>query len=139
MLKDLTIGKVAKASGVGIETVRFYERKGLIEKPKRRGTGAFRAYNPDDPGRIRFIKRAQDLGFTLREIKDILDLNTNPKATCTDMRLKADAKVVEVESKLKDLKRMLKALRELASACGESKQAASACQVMNCFEAGWKC
>jgi len=139
MSENLTIGKVAKASGVGVETVRFYERKGLINKPKASIRGAFRTYDSSDPSRIRFIKRAQDLGFTLREIKNLLDMNSDPKATCSDIRTKAEAKIAEVESKILDLKRMKTSLKKLASACGESKKAASACGVMNCFEPDWNC
>lgn len=137
-MSDLTIGKLAKESGVGVETVRFYERKGLIRKPIKRLSG-FRHYQDDDARRIRFIKRAQELGFTLKEVKDLLDLNVNPRATCSDMSKKAETKVAEVEAKIKDLQRMKRSLKELAEACGESRKAVAQCRILDCFESGWKC
>jgi MerR family mercuric resistance operon transcriptional regulator len=135
---DLTIGKLAKCSDVGVETVRFYERKGLLRRPTKNLSG-FRHYDPSDARRIRFIKRAQDLGFTLKEVKELIDLNANSKATCSDVRGKAEEKLAEVESKIKDLKRMKQSLKDLAEACGDGKQAVAQCRVLDCFESGWKC
>ncbi len=137
-MDELTIGKLAKTSGVGVETVRFYERKGLLRRPAKRLSG-FRRYEPNDAMRIRFIKRAQDLGFTLAEVKELLELNTNPSATCTDIRRKADRKVSEVEAKIKDLHRMRRSLKELAEACGDSRKAVAQCRILDCFESGWTC
>ena len=77
---EMTIGKLAKAAGVGVETIRFYERKGMIKRPSNRG-GGFRQYPEDEVSRIRFIKRAQELGFTLREVKTLLDLQSKRKIT----------------------------------------------------------
>lgn len=138
VMSDLTIGRLAKESGVGVETVRFYERKGLIRKPNKRLSG-FRRYEADNASRIRFIKRAQELGFTLREVKELLDLNASPRATCADMSKKAEAKIAEVEAKIKDLQRMKRSLKELAEACGESRKAVAQCRILDCFESGWKC
>jgi len=135
---NLTIGKLAKEAGVGIETVRFYEKKGLLKRPLKTLSG-FRKYSSDDAKRIRFIKRAQELGFTLREIKDILELNARPRSTCSDVKLKADEKIKEIEEKIKDLHRMKKSLNEISDACGDGKQALSECRVLDCFESGWKC
>ncbi len=73
------IGQVAKAAGIGIDAIRFYEREGLIEKPPRRSSG-YRAYSPDVVQRLRFIKRAKELGFSLSEISELLSLEGNPKA-----------------------------------------------------------
>ena len=137
-LEKLTIGLLAKAAGVGVETVRFYEREGLIKRPVKKNTG-YRQYQADDARRIIFIKRTQELGFTLKEIQELLRLNSNPRATCSDVKKKADLKRREVEAKIKDLQRMKAALRELADACGESKQAVGRCKILNCFELGWKC
>lgn len=136
--EKLTIGVLAKETGVGVETVRFYERKGLIRQPNKRG-GGYRQYEPDDVKRISFIKRAQELGFTLKEIQDLLEMNTNTRATCSDIKTKADLKINEVKAKIKDLQRMKAALEEVACACGESKQAVSECRILDCFETGWKC
>ena len=96
-MKQFTIGKLAVAAGVGVETVRFYERKGLIKRPSVKE--GFRKYSEEDAKRIRFIKRSQDLGFTLKEIKGLFELNSNPRAVCSDVRLQAEAKMAEIEKK----------------------------------------
>lgn len=136
-MNQFTIGKLAQFSGVGVETVRFYERKGLIKRPPAKE--GFRKYSEEDAKRIRFIKRAQDLGFTLKEIKALFDLNSNPRATCSDVRSRADAKLNEIDKKLQDLKRMKKSIKALSEACGDGKEALARCQILNCFEPGWKC
>ena len=136
-MKQFTIGKLARESGVGVETVRFYERKELIKKPTAKE--GFRKYTLEDAKRIRFIKRAQDLGFTLKEIKGLLDLNSNPRSTCSDVKSQTDAKMKEVEEKIRDLQKMKKSLKNLADACGDSKEALSHCQILDCFDSGWKC
>jgi MerR family mercuric resistance operon transcriptional regulator len=99
----------------------------------------FRKYSEDDAKRIRFIKRSQDLGFTLKEIKGLFKLNSNPRGVCSDVRIQADAKLREIEKKIRDLKRMKKSLNDLSNACGDGKKALARCQILNCFEPGWKC
>lgn len=136
-MKELTIGKLALAAGVGVETVRFYERRGLIKQPSAKE--GFRKYSEEDAKRIRFIKRAQELGFTLKEIKGLLELNSNPRSTCSEVRKQTDAKIKEVDEKIKDLKKMKKSLEILSEACGESKKAMIHCEILTCFESGWKC
>ena len=79
---DMTIGKVAGEAGVGVETVRFYERKGLIRKPRRPSNGGYRTYPSDAVERILFIRQAQELGFSLREIKELLSLQADPATDC---------------------------------------------------------
>jgi MerR family mercuric resistance operon transcriptional regulator len=137
--QQLTIGILAKRSGVGVETVKFYQRKGLLPKPSKPLGGGFRHYQLEDITRIRFIKRAQDLGFTLREAKELLEINTKPAATCSDIKTKAKSKLSEVELKIQDLNRVKAALEELIHACGDSKKAAVNCRVMNCFELECEC
>jgi MerR family mercuric resistance operon transcriptional regulator len=134
----LTIGALASDAGVNVETIRFYERKGLLNQPARHSSG-YRQYPSEDSNRIRFIKRAQDLGFTLKEIAELLELNTDPGATCGDMRGQTERKLDEVEAKIKDLMRMKKSLKRLVDACGENKKAAQSCRILDCFERGWKC
>lgn len=130
--QSLTIGTLAKQAGVGVETVRFYERKGLIKRPTN-GTG-YRQYSPDDSRRIQFVKRAQDLGFTLREIKELLELNVSPKGTCGDLKARADAKLGEVEAKLRDLKRIKRSLTALSKTVATRNLAANCCRVLDCFD-----
>jgi Hg(II)-responsive transcriptional regulator len=134
----LTIGALAEQSGVGVETVRFYERQGLVKKPGKPIKG-YRQYSPEDFKRIRFIKRAQELGFTLRETKELLEINTKPSATCADIKAKGQMKMKEIEAKIQDLMRMQKSLKELIHACGDGKQAVAQCRVMNCFDLDCDC
>ena len=112
----LTVGSLAKQAGVGIETVRFYERRGLLPKPARLSSG-YRQYSEQDARRIRFIKRAQELGFTLDEVKELLDLRINPKAKCEDVKQRTDCKIAEIKDKIRDRQRMMGSLNELSEAC----------------------
>ena len=104
-MEPLTIGKLAEKAQVGVETIRFYERKGLIKKPTSR-RGAFRVYSNELISKIYFIKKAQDLGFTLNEVKELLELNTKPRITCGTVKIKTLAKIEEIDAKIADLKRM---------------------------------
>src|SRR5438445_10622353 len=88
----LTIGQLARRAGVGIETVRFYERQGLLEEPARKESG-YRQYQEDVVARLRFIKRAKELGFSLREIMELLSLRVDPTTRCAEVRSKAAAKI----------------------------------------------
>ena len=114
--RPLTIGQVAKGAGVGIETVRFYERQGLLAEPTRRSSG-YRQYTDDVVRRLRFIRRAKELGFSLREIGELLALRDAPDATAGDVKARAEAKVAEIEERIRDLQRMRKALKALADYC----------------------
>ncbi|MBI4280591.1 MerR family DNA-binding protein [Candidatus Uhrbacteria bacterium] len=127
-----TIGKVARASGVGIETIRFYEREGLIPEPPRLDSG-YRQYPPTTIDRVRFIKRAKDLGFTLAEIKELLSLSVGPKTTCADVKRKAQEKIKEVDTKIADLKRIRQALNRLTDQC-RGKGPASECPILENLE-----
>ena len=109
-----TIGQVARASGVGVETVRFYERQKILPKPN--GSG-YRLYLPDTVARLRFIKRAQALGFSLEEIGELLALRASPRSTCGQLRRKAEAKCTEVDGKISELRRLRKALDGLIGEC----------------------
>ena len=131
-MEKITIGKLAQKSGVGVETVRFYQRKGLIREPK--ATGAFRTYTDEDAQRIIFIKRAQDLGFTLSEVKELLELNTRPRITCATVKIKTEAKIKEIEDKIEDLNRMKESLKNLSSVCNSSQDKIRQFKVQECFE-----
>ncbi|MEZ4752083.1 MAG: MerR family transcriptional regulator [Bdellovibrionota bacterium] len=128
----MTIGKLAQAAGVGVETVRFYERKGMIRRPPKRG--AYRYYSEEEASRIRFIKRAQELGFTLREVKTLLDLQSKRTITGGEVRKKADEKISEIQEKIRDLKQMESSLKKLARVCGEGEQAIRECKIFDCFD-----
>jgi Hg(II)-responsive transcriptional regulator len=114
--RTLTIGLVAHRAGVGVETVRFYERQGLIEEPPR-GLSGYREYDDAVVSRLGFIRRAKDLGFTLKEIKDLLSLRRDSSTPAADVKRRAEAKIADVESKIRSLQKMKKALTKLTSAC----------------------
>lgn len=116
MLDGLTIGKLAKEAGIGIETVRFYERQGLIAPPPRTESN-YRIYPREEVARLKFIKRAKALGFTLHEINGLLELSHDPHATRADIKKRTLAKIADVESKIRDLTRIKAALEHLAAKC----------------------
>jgi len=112
----LTIGEVAKRSGIGLETVRFYERRGLIQEPPRTDSG-YRQYPEDVVARLRFIRRAKELGFSLKEISELFSLRVDPDTTCADVKRRADHKILDIEQKLSSLQKMKRALTKLAASC----------------------
>ena len=112
----LTIGKVARSAALAIDTVRYYEREGLLEKPARTTSG-YRHYRPDVVARLRFIRQAKELGFTLREIKELLTLRVEAGRSCADVRARAERKIADVEQRVATLMRMKRALVKLASSC----------------------
>lgn len=136
-MEAMTIGKLADLAGVGVETVRFYQRKKLLREPK--AIGAFRTYNEDDAQRIIFIKKAQELGFILSEVKELLELNTKPKVTCGAVKSKTLAKIEEIKTKISDLERMKSSLEKLACACDASQDSVKQYKVQECFDFGLGC
>lgn len=129
----LTIGQVAKLAGVNRETLRYYEREGIIEQPERKDSG-YRIYPPSIVKRIRFIKRAQELGFSLKEISELMALrNDTEDATCRDVKQYAQDKVKVIEKKLADLKRMRTRLVELVAVCNEENPI-NTCPILDAFE-----
>lgn len=115
-MPDLTIGDIAKRAGVHVETLRYYERRGLVAEPPRTPSN-YRAYPAATVRRVRFIKRAQELGFSLDEIAELLSLRAAPKARCRDVRHRAETKLEDIDRKLRDLRRMKKALSALVAQC----------------------
>lgn len=113
---EFTIGELARNADVGVETVRFYERQGLLKQPSR-PLGGFRRYPHDALERVRFIRKAKALGFTLEEIRELFSLRAARGPQCAGVRARALAKVDEVENKLRDLKRLRGALVRLADSC----------------------
>ena len=100
----MTISELAKACGVGVETIRYYERRGLIPDPRPKKVG-YREFSSEDVRRVRFVKQAQALGFTLKEIAELLALKVSPSSTCKDVRAVARAKLQDIEEKLEALQR----------------------------------
>jgi MerR family transcriptional regulator, copper efflux regulator len=130
----ITIGKLAARADVGVETVRFYERQGLIPEPQRSPKG-YRQYREAEVGRIRFIRKAQDLGFTLSEIRELLSLRVDAGSDCGDVRGRAEQKIAQVEEKLADLRRIRSALEELTRACAGTGPT-SECPILDAMEGG---
>ena len=112
----LTTSQLANSAGVNVETLRYYERRGLLPEPPRRASG-YRQYSQDDVARIQFIKRAKELGFTLQEVQELLNLRVDPDTPCAMVKRRADLKIIDIEEKLRSLKRIKKALNKLAATC----------------------
>lgn len=115
-MNSLTIGRLAREAGVNLETVRYYERRGLLPSPPRSASG-YRLFPPDAARRLRFIRRAQDLGFSLTEIRELLSLRVSATARSTDIRKRAKAKIADIEAKIRSLDSMKRTLRKLTNAC----------------------
>jgi MerR family transcriptional regulator, copper efflux regulator len=115
-MSTLSIGQVAHQAGVGVETIRFYEREGLLEEPPRRASG-YRQYSEQVVTRLRFIKRAKLLGFSLKEISELLLLRVDSSTSCEEVKQRTEAKIAEVERKLVELQRMRQALLQVHSLC----------------------
>lgn len=128
-MKGLTIGQLAKQAQVNIETIRYYERRGLIPEPPRRESG-YRQYSPDTVGRIKFIRAAQQLGFALKEIGELLSMRVDPGTTAGDIKRRAEVKLADIDAKIRDLQRMKAALMKLASAC-RGRGPASECPILD--------
>lgn len=113
MGKSLTIGHLALAANVNIETVRYYQRISLIQEPQKPATG-YRVYPPETIDRIKFIKRAQPLGFSLLEIAELLELGDGH---CDDVRFRAEQKQLHIDQQIKDLKKLHRTLGKLIKTC----------------------
>jgi MerR family transcriptional regulator, copper efflux regulator len=116
-MRAVTIGEAARQAGVGVETIRFYERRGLIQRPAKPQASGFRVYSPEQIERIKFIRQAQQIGFSLLEIEELLSLRADPNADCADVRKQAAAKLEEVERKLEQLRQIRAALQALLAVC----------------------
>ena len=130
----MTIGQLAGRTGVGVETIRFYERKGLIAEPPRSLAG-FRHYAPDAVRRVRFIRQAKALGFSLKEIMELLSLRVESDSTCADVRATTEKKIAEIKGKIRGLKQMEKALARLAASC-RGKGPLSDCPILDELDRG---
>lgn len=131
-METLTIGKLAAAAGVNVETVRYYEQRGLIEQPPKPRAG-YRRYSPELIDRIRFIKRAQELGFILGEIVELLALRVEPTTACNDVKDQAEIKIADITEKIKTLQRMKKTLTALVHAC-EKRASTTECPILEALK-----
>jgi len=131
-MESLTIGQLAKKAEVNIETIRYYEQRGLILKPFRLESG-YRKYTHDTVIRIQFIKRAKELGFSLREILELLSLKLDPNTTCDNVKKRAEIKITDIEEKLRTLQRMKKALMKLMVKC-KGRGPVSECPILEAMD-----
>ena len=111
------IGEAAQRAGVGVETIRYYETRGLIPRPQRPAGGGYRVYPAETVHRIRFVRRSQQLGFALKEIGELLDLEVDPSSRCEDIQVLARHKLDDVNARIADLKQISRALNKLIESC----------------------
>jgi len=128
----LTIGELAKQSNVHIETLRYYERRGLIPKPPRTVSN-YRMYSSENLRRVKFIKQAQGLGFSLKEIKRLLALRAAPRAKCADVRNYAIHKIEDIQERIHSLTRVRRSLEKLLRECSGDLPA-TACPILESLE-----
>lgn len=132
MASAVTIGRLAKAAGVNIQTLRYYERRRLLA-PTARTPSGYRLYGDEAVRRLCFIKNAQALGFTLQEIVELLNLRVNSAARCGDVQRRAQAKLAQVEAKVHDLEALARALKDLIRDC-RAGQPTDRCPILKCLE-----
>lgn len=131
-MESLSIGQLAKAAQVNIETVRYYEREGLLPRPARRASG-YRRYPSATVTRLQFIRRSKELGFSLKEIAELLALRVDPRACRADVKQRATAKLADIQRKIADLRRMQRALIGLTEACS-GQGPTNACPILDALE-----
>ncbi len=131
---SFTIGRLARASGLSIETIRYYERIELLPYARRNASG-YRYYDEDDLHRLHFISLAKRHGFSLNEIRELLELRVDPQRTCEDVRRHARQKVEEINVKIGELERMRRALQQLMDSCA-AKDGGGECPILEAFERG---
>lgn len=130
--ESMSIGELSRMAAVGIETIRYYERIGLL-KPVARKTSGYRVFNTDSYKTLRFLKHAQELGFTLSEIKDLLQLRADKKSRCEDVQGKAKKHLEDVEEKIEKLNSIREVLSQLIRQC-RSRKTNNSCPILECFE-----
>lgn len=129
----MQIGELAERAGVSVQTVRYYERRGLLPEPKRTRSG-YRDYEHQALRRLRFILRSKDLGFTLSEIDELLALRVDPDTTADDVRQRARSKIEATTSKIRDLERIRTALERLVESC-DAHGSSDECALMHAIGA----
>ena len=131
-MADLTIGQLTGEAHVNVETVRYYERRGLVAQPARPRSG-YRRYPAATVARLRFIKRAQELGFTLQEIDELLELRVGSDTRCEEVREHAQVKVDDIDAKIRSLQRMRRTLKKLVTACRQNSRT-DECPILESLE-----
>lgn len=130
----LTIGKIAKLAQVSVDTLRYYEKEGLLS-PANKSEAGYRLYKEDALRRLNFIRHAQHCGLSLAEIRDLLELKTRDDACCNDVRSLALQKKLQIENKIKSLQAMSRALSELIEVCAGGREPLDECPILAALEA----
>lgn len=128
----MRIGQAAAQAAVNVQTLRYYERRGLVPAPDRRASG-YREYGPAAVDRVRFIKHAQSLGFTLDEIADLLALRVSAETACAQVEAQAARAVARIDEKVDQLTRMRAVLTQLAAAC-QRQDLTGDCPILHALE-----
>ena len=129
---NMTIGHIAKQVGMSTDTIRLYERYRLIDEPQRMENG-YRCYRQEDIQRLTFIKRAKAMGFTLKEVKELLTIQRTSEYTCKDIKIRAASKLARINHKIGELNRLANALATLIERCDEQRTN-QPCPILSAFE-----
>lgn len=134
-MSTISVGMLAKKSGINQETVRYYEKIGLMPKPKRRES-RYRYYDENDLERLNFIVRAKELGFTLKEIKELLAMRIDADTKCADMKNLAERKIADIKRRISDLQSISDHLRLLSEQCTDGEVSLDECPVVKALGRG---
>lgn len=129
----MTIGELAKKAGVNAQTIRYYEREGLLPVPHRWKDSGYRDYDADALNQLHFIRAAKELGFKLREVRELLDLRILPNESCDEVRKLIGGKLAEIDQRMKDMRRLKRVLTELEASCATRTPSAK-CPVLWAIE-----
>lgn len=132
-MEQYKVGEIAKKVGVNVETLRYYEKIALMPEPKRKES-RYRIYDENDLKRLLFIKKAKELGFTLKEIKELLELKIESTATCGDVKHLAEHKIKHVDEKIRDLKNIRKVLVKLVNQCVSEQVSSDDCPILEVID-----
>jgi MerR family mercuric resistance operon transcriptional regulator len=129
----MTIGELARAAGVNVQTIRYYEREGVLPEPHRWPDSGYRDYDDETLTLLLFIRSAKDLGFTLREIKELLDMRILPGDSCAEVRRMLVAKIADIDRRQRDLRRLRRVLKKLEATC-EDRPYSGSCPALWAME-----
>lgn len=132
-MADFFVGQLANEAGINIETVRYYEKLKLLPKPKRKES-RYRIYDETDLKRLLFIKRAKELGFTLKEIKELMELKIDSESKCGDVKHLTEHKLKDVENRIRDLKRIENVLVKLINQCVNEEVTSVECPILESID-----
>lgn len=134
-MRTMKVGELAKKAGINLETMRYYERIGLMPKPNRKESG-YRYYDETDLARVRFIVRSKELGFTLKETKELLSMRIDSDTKCEDVKDLAQRKITDIQMRIKDLESIASNLQSLVNQCTDGQMSLEECPIVNALDQG---